>query len=209
MRTIHSKVRIKLLLVFLISGSVIGAWYLGVRERVWFFIVEQSACCFETPVITRKYAEKLRVSPRGVRIALEDFCIYGGSAKGWSNWILENSPLDGLVEEGLRHKAHNASLPLSVRIEALLILWDRTFDPAYLRQCFALLKEPGPAVLGRGRRALMRKVQYSRSLSDNLMYTADEEALPITPEMLDRELPKCVEGARAERERLAAGDRDN
>jgi len=130
---------------------LVGLWYWGIRERYWFWCMWIDRQHGPT---ARWYAEKLKASPIGVKLALKDMDIYGGTTRGGSIWILTHSPLSGIVEKELSLFLESPDMVLSKKQMAALIMWRRTHDSAYLEKLFYWIKEPGDLGTDIGRKLL-------------------------------------------------------
>lgn len=129
------------------------------REDLWFWALRLHR---KNPRYGQEYAQKLSSTKRGVDLALDDFGLLGGSTRGWSTWILQNSPHQQYVETRLKGILADERATLDKRLGALLLLWDRTRDPEYLEQCFVAVRNPGPPIISFGRDALASAVGYKQ-----------------------------------------------
>ncbi len=107
----------------------------------------------------RAVSEGLAMRPAGVRLALADMDVFGGTTRGWSSWILKHADDGEFAEKGLWGIADSRSQRASRRIEALWILWERTGDKKALVRIFDLVKQPGGAAVSLGRERLGRLFQ--------------------------------------------------
>jgi len=131
--------------------------YLLATERVWFLWLQLNR---RNPATAQKYAALLSQRRAGVDLALADFGLLGGSTRGWSNWILENSPYEDYVGAKLKGIVANDRTSLSRRLAALLMLWDKTRDAEYLEKCFVAVRDPGPPIVSFGRDAIASAIGY-------------------------------------------------
>jgi hypothetical protein len=127
------------------------------------------------------YAAELKETPGGIKRAIKDMDCYGGSTGGWSSWILEQSSLAADIDEPLKELLRAQGEPLTKRIEAAIVLWNRTHDRRYLSDLFLLVRPPGPPVIGHGRRKLTTLIDFGELRSkialpaeENLQVSAEE-----------------------------------
>ena len=112
-------------------------------ERRWFRMLWLTR---REPDIAITHAKRLASTQRGAELAIEDLSVGGGSTRGWSSWILLYSPLRAYVVRRLSELVEDAGVPLDKRVEALVILWERTRDPSHLESCFLAVRRPGPPI---------------------------------------------------------------
>jgi len=122
------------------------------REDLWFWLLRLHR---KNQEYAQQYAQKLSSTKRGIDLALRDFGVFGGKTRGWSSWILLFSPHQEYVVGRLKGIVADENTDLDRRLEALLILWERTRDDSYLIVCFQAVQNPGPPLvfLVRGRLA--------------------------------------------------------
>jgi len=101
----------------------------------------------------RVLATHLKECPWGVRMALRDFDCFGGTTRGWANWMLECSSITS-VESSLHRVLVDNEESHSRRVAAAWILWHRTHDRSYLAALFQLVKGPGGTSVRMGRQFL-------------------------------------------------------
>jgi len=124
-------------------------------------------------------ARHLRSTERGVHLALNDMNCYGGKTRGWSSWILETSPLSSEVESRLRRITDDTSQGLPRRVEAAIILWQRTSDPDWLIQCYQFVQKAGGPTIAMGRKRLAASTDFG-DLRAQIDVPASEDARAST-----------------------------
>ena len=112
------------------------------------------------------FANELKESPRGVSRALADMDCYGGTTRGWSTWILENSSLSNHVENACKQLLRDSKQPLPKRIEASIVLWRRTHDTTWLVDLLSLVRFSGSHAVGHGRRKLITLLDFGEFRSE-------------------------------------------
>ena len=88
----------------------------------------------------KKYATALRETRPGVRLAIADLSVTGGSTKGWSSWIVRTSPLDHFAVEQLEHLLSKKDVDICCRLEAMSIYTQETRSVKYLLEWFGLVQ---------------------------------------------------------------------
>ncbi len=96
------------------------------------------------PTNAASYAARLMQSPAGVRLAIRDIDVFGGSTRGWTSWVVEYNTVCSETDELLAHVAADETESLPRRLEAHWILWRRTGEPGHLASLFDAVRKPGP-----------------------------------------------------------------
>jgi len=110
----------------------------------------------------RPLADELSKTSQGVKLALADFNVFGGTTSGWSSWILIESGLTSEVEPELKKTIAEPSIDLARSVEAAHIMWIRTGDTTYLEKMFEMVRAPGDLATEWGRRKLGTSINPER-----------------------------------------------
>ena len=92
-----------------------------------------------------RIARSLARRRKGVDLAISNLTIFQGKQNAYDSWILRYSPLEQYVTARLDSVIADEATPRSKRLEALLVMWDRTSDTKYLRPLLEEIKSPGYA----------------------------------------------------------------
>jgi hypothetical protein len=106
----------------------------------------------------RPLADELSKTSEGIKLALADFNVFGGTTSGWSSWILMESGLTSEVEPELEKIVADPSIDLAKSVEAAHIMWVRTRQTAYLEKMFEMVSSPGDLATEWGRRKLTTSI---------------------------------------------------
>lgn len=125
----------------------------------------------------KQIATSLKDRPQAIDIALRDFDCFGGTTRGWANWMLEYSSLLS-VNEALQGILLDAQERHSRRVAAAWIIWRRTHEDEHLRELFRLVKDPGETSVQMGRRFL--SMTTTNAAIRDALTRSPSSALPVT-----------------------------
>lgn len=125
----------------------------------------------------RQIATDLKDRPSAIDMALRDFDCFGGSTRGWANWMLEYSSLP-TINASLRGILLDAQERHSRRVAAAWILWHRTREDDHLKELFRLVKDPGEKSVQMGRRLL--SMTTTNAAVRDVFAQVSSIALPVT-----------------------------
>lgn len=134
-------------------GLVVSLCLLGAcnNEQRLFYRLQEAR---REQARARPLADELSKTSEGMKLALADFNVFGGTTSGWSSWILMESSLTSEVEPELKRIIADPSIDLAESVEAAHIMWIRTRDTIYLEKMFGMVRAPGDLATEWGRRKL-------------------------------------------------------
>lgn len=183
-------VSVVLTIVFASSDAVRSHVYFGLLQATWR--LERKG---DTRPKTEWLVARLADSPAGLYLAAQDCSLFGGTTGAASSQILLESRLDELVIAELDRVVVAPGIPLSQKLEALCILWERTHKPEYVRLLLASVSGPVPkslypesAVVAEGRVRLAQMLPHGEE--SRVIGVPADQPIPISEDEINRMMEK-------------------
>lgn len=168
--------------ILIATACFLVALYPQIEARILFYRLWLNR---DNTAIARKTAEHLAKTRAGIRVCVNDICVYGGRTKGWSSYAIKKNTLPDYTHKRLVNLLEHAT-SLSQKVEAYILLWETQKETKYLVGLYELVKTAAkdelalPAERGYGREFLATLFKESSNAEDIFNKPVNQELdLPI------------------------------
>ncbi|MCM8538319.1 MAG: hypothetical protein NE334_20420 [Lentisphaeraceae bacterium] len=137
--------------------------------------------------VSEPIAKRLMLTEVGLEKSINDLSVFGGKTRGWSTWILINSPKKEKVTNDLKDKLNKLE-KVSFRIEAYWVLWNLEKTNNHIISLFKLVHKAGGAEIQSGRGKLMKTIADKHPSLIDLVLKPSKDDLDLTLDLLKDKL---------------------